>query len=266
MKYLIKYKYVGIVLVLLIVLIVLFLFDKEEVKSVDFSDDIVVKEESVDTIRIEVKGAVNNTGVFEIEEDARVIDAINLVGGVLKNADTNNINLSAKLMDSMVLDIPYIEEVNTNIKVDIKGCVNKPGVYSMKFDDRVIDVINKASGLSDCALTDSINLSKKIFDEMVIIIPDNIDDKISNDALIGGEQDKEIIDESDNLKEEINKKISINTASKEELMTLTGIGESKALAIIEYRSSKLFESIEEITNVSGIGKALFEKIKDNITL
>lgn len=266
MKYLIKYKYIVIVLVLLIVVVFPFLYNKEEVKSVEIQENILVEDKHANTIKIEVKGAVNNTGVFEIEEDARVIDAINLVGGVLKNADTNNINLSAKLMDSMVLDIPYIEEINTNIKVDIKGCVNKPGVYSMKFDDRVIDVINKASGLSDCAFTDSINLSKKIFDEMVIIIPDNIDFEISNDALIGEEQNKEVIDESSKDDIDVNKKISINTATLEELMNLPGIGESKALAIIEYRNNKKFESIEEITNVSGIGESLFEKIKNDIIL
>ena len=62
-----------------------------------------------------------------------------------------------------------------------------------------------------------------------------------------------------------NKLVSINTATKEELLTLPGIGESKADAIIEYRTTKKFETIEEIKEVSGIGDALFEKIKDHIT-
>ena len=110
---------------------------------------------------------------------------------------------------------------------------------------------------------------------MVIIIPSKEEkneevkeyEEIVNDALIGEEQNKEEVDVKDEVKEEnISKKISLNTATKDELMTLSGIGESKALAIIEYRSNKLFESIEEITNVSGIGKSLYEKIKDNITL
>ena len=62
-------------------------------------------------------------------------------------------------------------------------------------------------------------------------------------------------------------KVSINTASKEELMTLSGIGEAKAGAIIEYREKNgNFASIEDIKNVSGIGDAIFEKIKDNITI
>ena len=64
-----------------------------------------------------------------------------------------------------------------------------------------------------------------------------------------------------------NKIININTATLEELMTLSGVGESKALSIIEYRNNVGgFKSIEEIKNVSGIGDAAFEKIKNNITI
>ena len=64
----------------------------------------------------------------------------------------------------------------------------------------------------------------------------------------------------------IDKKININTATKEELTTLTGIGESKANSIIEYRKTNQFKSIEELKNVSGIGEALYESIKDSITV
>ena len=63
-----------------------------------------------------------------------------------------------------------------------------------------------------------------------------------------------------------NKKVSLNMATKEELMTLVGIGEAKAESIIEYRNKNAFTDIKEILNVSGIGEALYEKIKDNITI
>ena len=75
--------------------------------------------------------------------------------------------------------------------------------------------------------------------------------------------------EADNDNSSLNEstKVNINSATKEELLSLTGIGESKALAIIEYRNSNgLFKSIEDIKNVSGIGEALFAKIKENITI
>ena len=62
-------------------------------------------------------------------------------------------------------------------------------------------------------------------------------------------------------------KVNINKASIEELMTLTGVGESKAKAIVDYREENgNFKSIEEIKNVSGIGDALYENIKEGITI
>ena len=63
-----------------------------------------------------------------------------------------------------------------------------------------------------------------------------------------------------------NNKININTASLEELQTLPGIGEAKAKDIITYRETNKFNTIEDIKNVSGIGDALFAKIKENITI
>ena len=70
---------------------------------------------------------------------------------------------------------------------------------------------------------------------------------------------------AENNKNIENNKISINTASLEELMTLSGIGEKTATKIIEYRKENLFEKLEDIKNVSGIGDSLYEKIKDYIT-
>lgn len=167
------------------------------------------------------------------------------------------------------------------LKVDIKGEVVHPGLYEVNQDSRVMDIIEKAGGLTNKADTSLINLSKKVKDEMVILIysknevnklkEEQKESKITcptvNDACVG----KEVLEtlNKDNQKPETktDQKISINTASAEELQTLTGIGESKANAIIEYRNNKgNFEKIEDIKNVSGIGEALYEKIKDNITI
>lgn len=162
--------------------------------------------------------------------------------------------------------------------VDIKGAVNNPGVYKLKEDSRVIDAINNSGGLKENADTSIINLSKKIEDEMVIIIYSKEDlqkykDNLSTKA-IEDEIKKEKISIDKNNKAEINidlkednGKININTASKEELTTLPGVGESKAEAIIKYREDNgNYEKIEDIKNVSGIGESAFEKIKDNITV
>lgn len=163
--------------------------------------------------------------------------------------------------------------------VDIKGEVVVPGIYKMTKDSRIIEVIEKAGGLTDNADTTVINLSKKITDEMVIIIyskyqVDNWlktkeeeeylqnkcltnDTGLKNDGCITGDknEDKKVIG-----------KININTATKEELMTLSGIGEAKADSIIAYREKTLFKSIEDLKEVSGIGDSIYEQIKNNITV
>ncbi len=147
---------------------------------------------------------------------------------------------------------------NSEIYVHIDGEVKNPGVYKMKIGDRVNDAIQAAGGLTEDAEKSKINLATKLKDEMKIHIY-----KI-------GETNKDSSNESsdDNNKSDGNnsKLININTASKEELCKLTGIGENKAKLIIEYREKNKFTKIEDITKVSGIGKKTFEKIKNDITV
>lgn len=161
--------------------------------------------------------------------------------------------------------------------MDIKGEIINPGIYSLEANSRVIDVINLAGGLTQNANTTVINLSKKITDEMVIIIysneqvanfsktkemEENIQEKCQGDTI----KNDACIETSDE-QEQTSQMISLNTASKEELMQLPGIGEAKALDIIKYREENgLFKNIEDIKNVSGIGDSLFAKIKDFITI
>lgn len=188
-------------------------------------------------------------------------------------------------------EVVYIEKEEEKkeefIVVDIKGYVNKPGVYKFKKDDdkRIKDLINNAGGLKSNSDTSILNLSKKLKDEMVVIIyskqqvkdfikvKEELKEEIKecskkNDACIK-ENDIELKDENneENSKTTEILLININTASKEELMTLNGIGESKANSIIEYRNEKgAFNSIEDIKNVSGIGESQYSKIKDYITI
>ena len=163
------------------------------------------------------------------------------------------------------------------LQVDIKGQVNNPGIYSLTENSRVVDVIEKAGGLTENADTSVINLSKKISDEMVIII-------YSREEVLDFEKTKEkeqIVQEKCEQKDENslinnacitktttnNSKVSINTASKEELMTLSGIGEKKAIDIISYREQNgPFNSVEDLLNIPGIGENLLATIKEDITL
>jgi len=188
---------------------------------------------------------------------------------IIENENFDNDNISK--------DEVISNENSYDKKVNIKGAVVNPGVYSFTEGERVIDIINKSGGLLENSDTSVINLSKNLTDEMVIVIytVDEVNEMrnknvlvqyvekecncptLSNDACLS----------SDSTSENNSSKISINNASVEELKNLSGIGESKARAIVEYRNEHgLFSSIDELLNVSGIGEALFEKIKDNITI
>ena len=195
------------------------------------------------------------------------------------------VNLKSKeknLVDNQVVIIE-VEKVEVDLKddlvyVDIKGAVKKPGVYKINSDKKIIDVITMAGGLMENANTDNINLSKKVTDEMVIIIYTNEEVKNSNivDTVIkvidkecvcpNIQNDGCINTEINDSITNVNKTININTATLEELMSINGLGEAKAKAIIKYREENgYFKIIDDLLNVSGIGEALFEKIKEYIT-
>lgn len=143
----------------------------------------------------------------------------------------------------------------------------------MKTSNTVLDAINMGGGLTNNSDTSNINLSKKLEDEMVIIVyskeeiaemkkEEIIECPPCNNACINEDDLKAEIDD-----ENLNGKVNINTANNEELQTLIGIGEAKAQDIIDYRNQNgNFKTIEDIKNVTGIGDSLFEQIKDDITV
>lgn len=175
---------------------------------------------------------------------------------------------------------------DNNITVEVKGEVNNPGVYEMSSNDRINDVINKAGGFTANSYTNNINLSKKLSDELVIYVYTKYENYLleqekvkiiykesecncpSYDITTCIDNATSIINAQDDLLENSEEKlININTASLEELTTLTGIGEAKAQMIIEYRNEYgNFKTIEDIKNVSGISDTTYEKIKNNITV
>lgn len=174
-----------------------------------------------------------------------------------------------------------IEEITTTTtkkiiekyKVDIKGAVKNPGVYELPKDSIVNDVVNLAGGVLKNGTTKNINLSQKISDSMVIYIFTTSELTTTTATLNDVKCTTNVIEVNNCITttkttetHENNKKININTATKEELTSLTGIGESKADLIIQYRMETPFTKIEDIMNVSGIGESAFEKIKDNITV
>jgi len=142
----------------------------------------------------------------------------------------------------------------STIIIDVKGAVQKPGVYEISANARVHEIIEKAGGLSDQADEAAVNLASSLEDGMVVYIP-----------LIG--ENKENPFQSTNEDKDSPKKININLATSEELQTLSGIGPSKADAIISYREENgQFKSIEGLLEVSGIGEKSLEKLKEEVTV
>ena len=131
---------------------------------------------------------------------------------------------------------------NNKIYVHVKGEVKNPGIYEFEYGNRVNDAIMKAGGKTDNADIESINLAKYLIDGTEVVVPDIT----SGDYDDGG-------------------KININTASKNRLQDINGVGEATAEKIINYREENGgFNSIEEIMNIEGIGLKTFNSMKDDI--
>lgn len=183
---------------------------------------------------IEVKGAVKKPGVYEVNADTMIKDAINLAGGFKSTAYTDNINLSKKVSSEMVI---YVFTKSAYKKVqktdetpeEIKNTINTPICNTSTYD------------IDNCTENAS-----------SVIVPS------SNDTVFNDSSTKE-----DNTP----KLTNINTATTNELTNISGIGEAKAKSIIAYREEHgQFQTIEDIKKVSGIGDSLYEQIKNSITV
>ncbi|WP_375346037.1 helix-hairpin-helix domain-containing protein [Priestia megaterium] len=144
------------------------------------------------------------------------------------------------------------------VMVDIKGAVQKPGVYQLPKDARVKDALAQAGGATKEADLRQLNLASKLQDEMAVYIPAAGEEippssPVSSISSSGTSNDQPLV--------------NINTANTEELQTLNGIGPSKASAIVSYREENgLFQTVEDLGQVSGIGEKSLEKIKAQITV
>lgn len=191
----------------------------------------------------------------------------------------NNDSVITEVLAETTSTTSAVKEESTKLYFDIKGSVKKPGVYEFTQGDKIIDAINKAGGLTKNATTNNLNLSKKLTNEMVIYVfskneltTTKVLEPVSNASKCKCETieinncvDKKTTNESNN--DTVPAKININTDNKERLMTISGIGSSKADAIIEYRTKNgNFKTTEDIMNVSGISKTIYDKIKDIITV
>ena len=140
------------------------------------------------------------------------------------------------------------------IYIDLGGAVARPGVYKVTPDTRLYMVIEMAGGLTEDADTNSVNQASFVEDGEKIIIPSK------GDPAVPAADVQQSVPASADAAGLVN----INIASKDELMTLNGIGEVMAERIIEYRTNNRFRNKEDIMSVKGIGSGIYEKIKDSI--
>ena len=144
------------------------------------------------------------------------------------------------------------------IYVDVEGAVVKPGVYVLPADARIADAVSAAGGLTEGASRQGVNLAQKLEDGMQVYVPSEAEQgasAASGQQAAGGSAGA------------AGAKISLNTASAEELQELDGIGPSLSQRIIDYRTEHgRFSSIEELKEVSGIGDVRFEALKDDVCL
>lgn len=159
------------------------------------------------------------------------------------------------VLESQVSAEPTADAGKQKIYIHITGAVKRPGVYTFDEKPRVIEVIESAGGFTKDALKSGVNQAEVLEDGVQIVIESKKDQK--EESAGEGRQSGERGEDSD--------KLNINTATKEELMTLNGIGESKALSIISYRETNgTFKKIEDVMNITGIKNGVFDKIKDQI--
>lgn len=180
----------------------------------------------------------------------------------IEELDINNTNEIEVKETEEKIDIKSAKE---KVVIHIIGEVNNPGVVTLDEGSRIIDAINSAGGKTEEADLSKINLAYIVEDGTQIYIP-RINENLNSVEIISSEAGKGVIIDNDTLNNtEIN--VNINTANKEKLMTLPGVGETTAQKIIEYRKQNgKFKNIEELKNVNGIGESKYNTLKDKITV
>ena len=176
---------------------------------------------------------------------------------VMSKGFTSDTKLEKKDGGSTNVDV----QSNNEVVIDISGEVINPGLYRLVGDVRINDALIRAGGLSAQADRDwvakNLNLAEKLMDGQKIFIC-----KIGD---VLGDQSRDVSQNVSTISDI--KVVRINTATIEQLDTLSGVGPSIAKKIIDYRTQNGgFKNIEELKLVSGIGDKMYEKIKDDVSL
>ncbi|MFI3127646.1 helix-hairpin-helix domain-containing protein [Streptococcus suis] len=149
-------------------------------------------------------------------------------------------------------------EEPSQLVVDVKGAVAKPGLYTLEEGSRVNDAVDAAGGLTSQADPKSINLAQKLSDEAVVYVAS----KDENVSVVASTTASSAMSQEGN-----ESKVNLNTATEADLQTISGIGAKRAADIIAYREANGgFKSVDDLNNVSGIGDKTMESIRPYVTV
>lgn len=226
-----------------------------------------------------VAGSIYFSSISAEKEKAEIIlleeskEEVSKISQVQTKENKSTSVQEIKLESEALAESSQDEVVDDNRKKQNKailhvcGEVRNPGVYSVDCEARVIDAIKAAGGFTKEAAEDAFNQADFITDGQRIYVPskkeiESLSETEIAEVVFSSSAERENKDGSSNKT-----KVNINKATKEELMTIPGIGESKAESILAYRLEHgKFTTIEELQNISGIKSAIFNKMKDGITV
>ncbi|WP_343327821.1 helix-hairpin-helix domain-containing protein [Lentibacillus saliphilus] len=164
-----------------------------------------------------------------------------------QDMDEMPLKQDAQQLEHIAIGQTKMDEI---VIVDVKGEVERPGVYEAEPGTRVHDVIEQAGGFTDLAYEAAVNLAQKVHDEMVILIPAQGDEP--SNVTMGTSNDG---------------KVRMNYATQAEIETIPGIGPAKAAAIINHRDEHgFFQSVEDLLDIPGIGEKTLENMRDDIQI
>lgn len=149
-------------------------------------------------------------------------------------------------------------EEPSQLVVDVKGAVAKPGLYTLAAGARVNDAVKAAGGLTSQSDPKSINLAQKLSDEAVVYVAS----KDENISVVASTTASSAMSQEGN-----ESKVNLNTATEADLQTISGIGAKRAADIVAYREANGgFKSVDDLNNVSGIGDKTMESIRPYVTV
>ncbi len=201
-----------------------------------------------------------------------ILFSIALSGGVclyFKTEEKENMqNIFEEVENNVTTNT--VENENTEeakkIAIHITGEVKKTGVIYLKEGSRIVDAIEKAGGTTKNADLSKVNLAYVLQDGQKVYIPNKKDNA---SVYISEDSGQDVIDNGNTNTKTKNKrkKININTANKEELQSISGIGPALAEKIVSYRNTNgKFKKVEDLKNVNGIGENKYRNIKDSICI